>query len=61
MINGKFEKYERVDLPIVNADRWLRSEAIRIFLNTRAAARLAEKSIREENRRIRRSTRGKWN
>ena len=60
MLNGKFEKYERIDLPIVNADRWLRSEAIRIFLNTRAAARLAARSIRKQNREIR-SQRGRWN
>ena len=46
--------------PIVNADRWMKWEALRIFLNTLQAAKLANKSIRSENRRIRRTQRGKW-
>lgn len=61
MLNGRFEKYYWQEGPIVNADRWMKWEALRILLNTRQAARLAEKSIREENRRIKRSQRGRWN
>lgn len=55
--------YERVywqEGPIVNADRWMKWEALRIFINTLQAAKLANRSIRKENRRIRRTQRGKW-
>lgn len=55
-----YEKVYWQEGPIVNADRWMKWEALRIFMNTLQAARLAEKSIRKENRRIRRSARGKW-
>lgn len=54
-----FKSVRYVDLPIVNADRWLRHEGLRIFLGTRQAARLANRAIRRENREIRRQ-RGHW-
>ena len=59
MLNGRFEKVYRQEAPILNADRWMKWEALRIFLNTRAAARLAARSIRKQNREIR-SQRGRW-
>lgn len=55
-----YEKYYWQEGPIVNADRWMKWEALRIFMNTLQAAKLANKSIRRENRRIRRTQRGKW-
>lgn len=59
MLNGRFEKVYWQEAPIVNADRWLRWEGLRIWLNTLQAARLANRSIRRENREIRRQ-RGRW-
>lgn len=56
-----FTKIERYESPIVNADRWLRSENLRIALGTAHAARLAAKAIRRENREIKRTQRGRWN
>ena len=58
MLNGRFEKVYWQESPIVNADRWMRWEAIRIFLNTRHAARLADDSIRRGNNT--RRQRGRW-
>lgn len=58
MLNGRFEKVYWQEAPIVNADRWMRWEAIRIFLNTRYAARLADDSIRRGNKT--RRQRGRW-
>lgn len=55
-----YEKVYWQEGPIVNADRWMRWEALRIFLNTLQAAKLANRSIRRENKRIRRTQRGKW-
>ena len=55
-----YEKVYWQEGPIVNADRWMKWEALRIFMNTLQAAKLANKSIRKENRRIRRTQRGKW-
>lgn len=55
-----YEKVEWRERPIVNADRWLRSESLRISLGTVHAARLASKSIRKENNEIKRSQRGRW-
>ena len=54
----RFERAEKYTRPIVNADRWLIAENIRIFLNTRHAARLADESIRRENKA--RRQRGRW-
>ena len=59
MLDGRFERYYWQEGPIVNADRWLRWEGLRIFLNTLQAARLADRSIRRENRAIRHQ-RGRW-
>lgn len=56
-----FKKVERYELPIVNADRWLRSESLRIAYNTFLVGRLANKAIRRENREIKRTQRGRWN
>ena len=58
MLNGKFEKVYWQEGPIVNADRWMRWEAVRIFLNTMQAARLANRSLRKEKRE--RGQRGWW-
>lgn len=58
MLNGRFEKVYWQEAPIVNADRWMRWEAIRIFLGTRHAARLADDSIRRSNKA--RRQRGRW-
>lgn len=55
----RYENVEWRELPIVNADRWIRWEGLRIWLNTLQAARLANRSIRRENREIRRQ-RGRW-
>ena len=54
-----FSRIDRYEAPIVNADRWLKSERIRIFLGTVNAARLANRSIRRQNREIRHQ-RGRW-
>ncbi len=56
----RYETVEWRELPIVNADRWIRWEGLRIFLNTLQAAKLANRSIRRENREIRRTQRGRW-
>ena len=55
-----YEHVYRQELPIVNADRWMRFENLRIFIGTVNAARLANRSIRKQNREIR-SQRGRWN
>ena len=58
-MRSEYTSVYRQELPIVNADLWLRSERIRIFLGTMQAARLANRSIRRQNREIR-SQRGRW-
>ena len=58
-VKEMYSRIERYEAPIVNADRWLRSERIRIFLGTVNAARLANRSIRRKNKEIR-SQRGRW-
>lgn len=54
----RYETVERREMPIVNADRWLRWETLRIWLGTLHAARLADESIRRENKA--RRQRGRW-
>ena len=58
-MRSEYTSVYRQELPIVNADRWLKSERIRIFLGTVNAARLANRSIRRQNREIRHQ-RGRW-
>ena len=53
----RFERAERYTRPIVNADRWLFAETVRIFLGTRQAARLADMSRRADRKR---TQRGRW-
>ena len=45
-----FSRMARHEAPILNADRWLRHENLRIFLGTRQAARLANRSLRAEKK-----------
>lgn len=49
-------RVEWVESPMVNADRWLRSENRRIASGTRQAARLAAQSLRKERKKTKRWT-----
>lgn len=53
----RFESVDKYIRPIVNADRWLFAESVRIFLGTRQAARLADMSRRAD---WKRNQRGRW-
>ena len=58
VLGYRWHRVEYVDLPLVNATRWLRSENWRIFCGTRNAARLANRSLRREKKA--RHQRGWW-
>ena len=51
------QRVQWYDSPIVNADKWLRSENLRILIGTAQAARLANESLRRERRSCQR---GRW-